>query len=111
MAATTVVWIVFAVLWAAVLIAAVVQLARAGAQAKRLRHRVKGYAKLPVVDAALNAQYDIARITAALDAVEPMMERAQIAIATIRRGPFPERVRVAYATARRNFADFNRFRG
>jgi len=111
MAATTIVWIVSAVLWAAVLVAAGVQLAQAGAHAKRLNQRITGYTKLPVVDAALNAPYDIARLEAALTAVEPLVERAQVAIATIRRGPFPEPVRVAYATARRNLADFNRFRG
>jgi hypothetical protein len=85
-----------ALVWWVILIALVVILALAGAQAaralremKRLNERIEGFADLPVARALPCAEANINRIEEAVAQVEPLVERAKIAIAAIRRGPLP----------------------
>lgn len=85
-----------ALVWWAILIALVVILVLAGAQAaralreiKRLNARIEGFAELPVAKALPRVEDDMRRIELAVDQVEPLIERARIAVAAIRRGPLP----------------------
>ena len=106
MHATTIVW------WAAlaalviVLVLAGVQLARAMRELKRLTSRVEAFQDLPVMVAVRRAERDIGRLESALAQVEPLLGRAAVAIAVIRRGPFPPELRRAYGRLRTAFAGF-----
>jgi hypothetical protein len=74
---------------AVVLVLAGAQAARAFREIKRLNERIDGFADLPVAKALPRAEANIRRIEAAVDQVEPLVERAKVAIAAIRRGPLP----------------------
>jgi hypothetical protein len=85
-----------AIVWWVTLVAVVAVLALAGAQAaralrelKRLKARVAGYGDLPVVKQLENVEADVQRIEQAVSGVGPLVERAEAAIAVIRRGPVP----------------------
>lgn len=68
--------------------------------------RVGAYGDLPVVAALRTAEVDGARIQAAVAAVDPLLTRAQIALATIRRGPLPPELFAAFARVRAEFGAF-----
>jgi hypothetical protein len=70
-----------------VLLAAGFVCLRAFGELRRILRRVGAYGELPVVGALTKAEADVVRIQTALDAVDPLLFRAQVAIATIRRGP------------------------
>jgi hypothetical protein len=85
-----------ALVWWAILIALIVILALAGAQVahalrelRRFNGRLEAFADLPVVKALARTEGSIRRIEDAVAQVEPLVERAKIAIAVIRRGPVP----------------------
>ena len=85
-----------AIVWWATLVAVVVVLGLAGAQAaaalrelKRVKARVAAYAELPVVNQLENVEVNVQRIEDAVSGVAPLVERAEAAIAVIRRGPVP----------------------
>jgi hypothetical protein len=85
-----------AIVWWATLVAVVAVIALAGAQAaralrelNRCKARVAGYGELPVVKALENVEVDVQRIESAVSGVAPLVERAEAAIAVIRRGPVP----------------------
>lgn len=88
-----------AIVWWATLVAMVVVLGLAGAQAlhalrelKRVKTRVAGYGELPVVKALQNAEGHVQRIESAVSGVAALVERADAAIAVIRRGPVPPKL-------------------
>ena len=83
------VWWVILVALAVVLVLAGAQAARAFREIKRLNERIDGFADLPVAKALPRAEANIRRIEEAVDQVEPLVERAKVAIAAIRRGPLP----------------------
>ena len=81
--------------WAFV-VAVVVVLAMAGAQAmralrelKRAKARVDAYSELPVLAALERAETDAQRLEGAVEAITPLLARAEAAVAIIRRGPVP----------------------
>jgi hypothetical protein len=76
--------------------ACAMQLLRAFRELKRLGSRVAALADHPVFEALVRAEQDANRIASALEQVEPLVARAQIAIATIRRGPIPADVIQAF---------------
>jgi hypothetical protein len=85
-----------AIVWWATLVAMVVVLALAGAQAaralrevKRIKTRVEGYGDLPVLKALANVEADMLRLESAVGGVAPLVERVHAAVALIRRGPVP----------------------
>jgi hypothetical protein len=77
------VWIEVVVL----LIAIAAAVLQAWRQLRRILRRVGGYGELPILRAFERADADLARILTAVDAVDPLLLRAQRAVATIRRGP------------------------
>jgi hypothetical protein len=85
-----------AIVWWASLLAVVVVLALAGAQLARalreltrLKARVAGYGELPIFSALERAEADAQRLTGAAEQIAPLMARAQVALAVIKRGPIP----------------------
>lgn len=85
-----------AIVWWASLLAVVVVLALAGAQLaralrelNRVKARVAGYGELPIFKSLERAQSDAERLTGAIEQIEPLMARAQAALAVIKRGPIP----------------------
>ncbi len=99
-----------AIVWWATLVAVLVVLALAGAQAaralrelNRIKARVAAYGDLPVMKALASAEADVMRIEGAVGGVAPLLERVQAAVAVIRRGPVPPEL---IAAARRLRAEF-----
>jgi hypothetical protein len=86
---------VAAVLWTAlvavlaVLGLAVWQLVRAMREVMRIKRRVDSLAELPIVASLAKAGGDAERIAAATERIEPLLGRAQAAVAVIRQGPIP----------------------
>ena len=85
-----------AIVWLVAVVALVVVLALAGAQAsqalrelKRLERRVEAYGELEVVRAAERSTRSASRLAASRDAITPLVERAEAALAVIRQGPLP----------------------
>ena len=62
-----------------------VELRRALREAKRLVTRLAGYADLPLFAQLAASGGDVERIVRAIDSVAPQLERAQAAIAMMRR--------------------------
>ena len=89
MSANAIVWWATLVAVIAVLALAGVQAARALREVNRLKSRVAGYAELPVVKALEHVEADMRRLEGAVGGVAPLVERAEAAIAVIRRGPVP----------------------
>lgn len=110
MSAHAIVWTLTGVLLVIVLALAASQALRGLREAKRAKARVDAYGELPMVAALHKAEADAQRLQASLTQVEPLMARAQVALATIRRGPFPAEVAGAYARVRDEIAAFRRFR-
>ena len=63
-----------------------VEVRRIVIEARRIQRRLAAYGDLPIFSLAASAEFDVERMTASLDAVEPLMERGRAAIATIRTG-------------------------
>jgi hypothetical protein len=105
-----------AIVWWAALVAVVVVLALAGMQVaralrelKRIKTRVAGYAELPVFTALTRAEGDAQRLAGAIENVAPLIERAQAALAVIRRGPVPPELIAAAQRLRAEIAALRTF--
>lgn len=110
MSASAIVWLVIVVAWIVVLALVGAQALRALREAKRLQRRVGAYADLPVLAAVKRAAENAQRLERSAAEAEPLLERAQAAIAVIRRGPFPPEVVEAFFRVRDELAAFRRFR-
>jgi hypothetical protein len=95
--ANAIVWWVSLVALIVVLALAGMQAARAQRELARLKTRIAAYEDLPVMTALTNVEADIQRLEGAAGHVAPLVERAQAAMAVIRRGPVPPDV-IAAAT-------------
>jgi hypothetical protein len=62
-----------------------VELRRVFRQAKRIFTRLEAYASLPILSLLAASEYDVERIADAIDAVAPLVERGQGAVAVLRR--------------------------
>ena len=85
-----------AIVWLIAFVALLVVLALAGAQAsralrelKRLQRRVEAFGDLEVVRAAERSTRSASRLQASAEAITPLVERAEAALAVIRQGPLP----------------------
>jgi len=81
-------WVALAA-FAAVLLLAGLQAARAAREVRRIKQRVDAYAELPLVASLQRAGQDAERIQLAIAGIDPLLTRAQAAVATIRRSPIP----------------------
>jgi hypothetical protein len=61
-----------------------VELRRAFREAKRLMTRIEGYGELPILSQLATSGRDVDRIARAIDAVAPLIERAQRALGVLR---------------------------
>lgn len=105
-----------ALVWWAALVAVIVALALAAAQAaralrelNRAKARVAGYGQLPVMKALENVEADVQRLQSTGDSVAPLVERAEAAIAVIRRGPVPPELIAAVRGLRAEIVALRRF--
>ena len=105
-----------AIVWWATLIALVIVLALAGGQAaralrelKRIQTRVAEFGDLPVMTAFAKVEADVQRIEGAADNIAPLVERAQAAVAVIRRGPIPPELIAAVQRVRAEIVALRRF--
>jgi hypothetical protein len=105
-----IVWIVTGVLLVIVLALAGVQVMRGVREGMRAKARVDAYGSLQVVAALREAETNAHRLEAALAQIDPLIARAQAALAVIRRGPFPLEVVGAYVRVRDEVAAFRRVR-
>jgi hypothetical protein len=62
-----------------------VELRRVFREGKRLANRLAAYGELPIFDQLATGERDAERIVLALDALAPLAERAQAALAVLRR--------------------------
>jgi hypothetical protein len=83
--------VVWATVVALVVLLAVVvaQLLRALREMKRVLSRVAALAEHPVFAALEKGEADLRRLEAAVAQIEPLLARALVAIAIIRKGPIP----------------------
>jgi hypothetical protein len=84
---TGVTWIALAVAVIVFLDLLFVELRRCVREAKRIATRLSAYAELPVFSLLATTEHDVSRLTAALETIPVLIERAQAAVAVIRR-PF-----------------------
>jgi hypothetical protein len=110
MSARAIVWLVIAIAVVVVLVLAAMQALRAAREAQRLKRRVEEYQKLPLFVALSTFEQDAARLRTVATLAEPLVARALIAIAIIRRGPFPPDVVAAYRRVRTELAALRRLR-
>jgi hypothetical protein len=68
-----------------------VELRRCFREAKRILTRLGGYADLPLFSLLATTEHDVTRLTDALETIPELIERAQAALAIIRR-PFARRL-------------------
>jgi len=108
MTAAAWVWLVTAVALVIVLVLAAIQAAVAVREVRRLQRRVGEYGNLPVLAPVRDAKKNATRLESALGRIDPLMARAEIALAQIRRGPVPPESIVA---ARRVWAALRAFQG
>lgn len=87
-AADLVLWIAL-VAFAAVLVLAGLQAARAAREVSRIKQRVDAYAELPLVASVQRAGQDAERLQQTIAGIEPLLGRAKRAVTTIRQGPIP----------------------
>lgn len=111
MSAAAIVWLIIAIAVIVVLVLAAVQALRAVREAQRLKQRVEAYANLPLFGALSTFERDAARLNVTMKSAEPLIERAQVAIAVIRRGPLPPEVTGAYRRVRDELVAIRRLRG
>jgi putative copper export protein len=62
-----------------------VELRRAFREGKRVMRRLAAYGELPILSLLATSEHDVERIIRALDAVQPLIERAERAIGVVRR--------------------------
>jgi hypothetical protein len=105
-----------AIVWWASLVALIVVLALAGAQAaralrdlKRIKERTAAYADLPVLKALAGAESNGQRLADIAESVAPLIERAQAALLMIRRGPVPPELISAARNVAAEFAALRSF--
>lgn len=110
MSASAIVWLVILVAWIVVLVLVAGQALRAFREAKRLQRRVVGYGDLPIIAALERAAENAQRLERSATLAEPLIERAAVALAVIRRGPLPPEVVAAFVRVRNELAEFRRFR-
>lgn len=110
MPAHAAVWWATLVVLAVVLVLCALQLAGAFGQVKRLKNRLASYEDLPVVRALAATERTEQRLTNALTQLEPLAERARIALAVIRRGPLPPEFSAAWGRFRAELAAFRAVR-
>lgn len=89
MSPRAIVWIIIAVALAIVLIMVAVQALRAVCELKRFNRRLEDLGDLPIVQKLARAEDDVRRIEAAAASAAPLLARAQLALAVIKRGPLP----------------------
>lgn len=110
MSGPAIVWTATGVLLAVALALAVQRLLRAMRELNRMKSRLQGLRELPVVEALRKGEADALRLQGALAQIEPLVVRAQVALATIGRGPLPPEVVAAYVRVRDEIVAFRRFR-
>jgi hypothetical protein len=98
--------LVTAVALVVVFVLAAIQAAAAVREVRRVQRRVGEYANLPVLAPVRDAKKNATRLEVALGRIDPLMARADIALAQIRQGPVPPESIVA---ARRVWAAFLAF--
>lgn len=93
-------WTILGIVVAVAIIAGVF-LVRAAREVLRLKRRLTAYADLPIVAAVKQAEIDAARLETTLAQMEPLIVRAEAALAALRQGPIPPEVAgsVAYVSA------------
>ena len=89
-----------------VFLGVIVQSVRLARAIARVGKRVAAYGDLPVVVALRKGERDVERVQAALAAVDPLIARAQTALATIRRGPLPAPLTATIARIRAEVGAF-----
>jgi hypothetical protein len=104
-----IVWSVFAVALVVVLAMLVAQALRAARELKRFNGRLEAMGDLPIVQRLARAEDDVRRMEAAAAALGPLTARAELAIATIKRGPFPPEVVRAFRRLAAEVAAFRAF--
>jgi hypothetical protein len=104
-----IIWWTFATAVAVTIVLAAVQVVRALGELKRLGARVEEFAELPVVGALARAEQDARRLEAASTQIAPLIARAQLAVATIKRGPLPPELVSAVRRLRAETATFRAF--
>jgi hypothetical protein len=102
-------WWAFAIALVAVFVLIGMQVARAVREVVRLGARLEAFEDLPVLRALERADADGNRIDAAVSALPGLIERAKVAVATIRQGPFPPEFIATILRVRAEVAAFRRF--
>lgn len=105
-----------AIVWWVILVAVLVVLGLAAAQAlramrelNRIKARVAAYEELPVFKALAGVEANGRRLEAAVGELAPLIARARIALAVIRRGPLPPELIAGIRSLRAEIAAFRRF--
>ncbi|GAC1580990.1 MAG: hypothetical protein NVS3B7_15840 [Candidatus Elarobacter sp.] len=109
MSPSTLVWWLTLGGFVVVVVMAGMRLMRAAREAKRLQHRIDAFAALPVVAAVRKGERDVGRVEASAQAISPLIARAAVALATIKRGPVPPELVAAIRRVRAELAAFRSF--
>ncbi len=104
-----IVWWVTIVALLVILALAGVQLARALRELKRVTTRLDELADLPVLKALERTERRLAALEPAFAQLAPLVARAAVALATIRKGPIPPEMIAAILRIRSEIAEFRRF--
>ncbi|HYZ17446.1 MAG TPA: hypothetical protein VE591_13640 [Candidatus Acidoferrum sp.] len=110
MSPRAIVWLIIAIAVIVVLVLTAMQALRAAREAQRLKRRVKEFQKLPLLAALATFEQDASRLRTTTTRAEPLVARALVAIAVIRRGPVPPEVVAAYRRARTALSALGRLR-
>jgi hypothetical protein len=81
-------------------IVALVFLARAGIEARRLKARADAYKTLPIVATVAKGEVDVQRLQTALAQITELLARAEAALRVLRIGLIPADVRAAFGGLR-----------
>ena len=87
-AGTIVLWVALGA-FVVVLVLAGLQAARAAREVSRIKRRVDTYAELPLIASLQQAGQDAERLAQTIAGIDPLLTRAQSAVAIIRQGPIP----------------------
>jgi hypothetical protein len=104
-----IIWWVTIVALLVILTLAGTRLARALREMKRFNARLEEYADLPVLQALERTERRWAALEPAFAQIAPLVGRAVIALATIRKGPVPPEMIAAILRIRSEYAAFRRF--
>lgn len=110
MAASAIVWLIFGIAVVVVLALAAKQALSAVREAQRLKRRAEEFRALPLFAALTRFEHDAPRLQAVATRAAPLIARALVAIAVIRRGPLPPEVIAAYRRVRLEIAALRRLR-